>query len=171
MTEGPRFYGKHRATVINNVDPMLQGRIMFQLSDRFGLFPSSWAMPCVPFASLGMGGMVALPPAGATVWIEFEAGDPEYPIWTGGYWPTSGGFPALALAGATPANPNIHMQTTLGTTITLSDNPAQQVLIVTPTLASVTIGAAGVMIQNGQGASILMSGPSVIINNGALVVT
>jgi hypothetical protein len=105
------------------------------------------------------------------VWIEFEAGDPEHPIWSGAFWPDPGGFPPLALAGATPATPNIHLQTTTGTSVTLSDNPAQQVFIKTITGAMVVIGAAGITIMNGQGASIAMVGPSVIINNGALVVT
>ncbi|MEZ4769135.1 MAG: phage baseplate assembly protein V [Caldilineales bacterium] len=30
-------------------------------------------------------GLFAVPPVGANVWIEFEAGDPDYPIWAGGF--------------------------------------------------------------------------------------
>jgi hypothetical protein len=30
-----------------------------------------------------------IPPVGAGVWIEFEAGDPSRPIWCGGWWGTS----------------------------------------------------------------------------------
>jgi hypothetical protein len=105
------------------------------------------------------------------VWIEFEAGDPDFPIWSGAFWPDPGGFPPLALAGATPATPNIHFQTTTGTSVTLSDNPAQQVFVKTVTGAMISVGAAGITIMNGQGASIAMVGPSVIINNGALVIT
>jgi uncharacterized protein involved in type VI secretion and phage assembly len=170
VSAGPHYYGKYRATVLNNVDPMFQGRIQVQLGDRYGLFPSTWAMPSFPFAGKG-NGMVALPQLGSSVWVEFEAGDPDYPIWTGAFWPDAGGFPPLALAGATPVSPNIHIQTTLGTSITVSDNPASQVLIKTVTGAMVTIGAAGITIMNGQGASIAMVGPSVIINNGALTIT
>lgn len=170
MSAGPLYFGKYRATVLNNVDPMFQGRIQVQLGDRYGLFPSTWAMPSFPFAGKG-NGMVALPQLGSSVWVEFEAGDPDYPIWTGAFWPDAGGFPPLALAGATPVSPNIHIQTTLGTSITISDNPAQQVFIKTVTGAMVTIGAAGITIMNGQGASIAMVGPSVIINNGALTIT
>lgn len=171
MTSGPRYFGKYRATVLNNLDPMSQGRIQVQLSDRYGLFPSTWALPSLPFAAKGMAGMVALPQIGSMVWVEFEAGDPDYPIWTGAFWPDPGGFPVLALAGATPATPNLHFQTTTGVAVTLSDNPAQQVLVMTPTGALVSIGTAGITITNGQGASIVMAGPSVIINGGALVVT
>ena len=170
MSSGPLYFGKYRATVLNNVDPMFQGRIQVQLGDRYGLFPSTWAMPDFPFAGKG-NGMVALPQLGSAVWVEFEAGDPDYPIWTGAFWPDAGGFPPLALAAATPLTPNIHFQTVTGTSVTLSDNPAQQVFIKTVTGAMVLIGAAGVSIMNGQGASIAMVGPSVIINNGALTIT
>ena len=170
MSSGPLYFGKYRATVLNNVDPMFQGRIQVQLGDRYGLFPSTWAMPAFPFAGKG-NGMVALPQLGSAVWVEFEAGDPDYPIWTGAFWPDAGGFPPLALAAATPVTPNIHFQTVTGTSVTLSDNPAQQVFIKTVTGAMVMIGTAGITIMNGQGASIAMVGPSVIINNGALTIT
>lgn len=171
MSNGPRYFGKYRARVVNNLDPQNLGRIQVQLSDHYGPFPSSWALPCFPFAASGMAGVVALPQLDSTVWVEFEAGDPDYPIWSGGFYPDPGDFPELALAGATPATPNIHLQTSTGTSVTLSDNPAQQVFIRTATGAMVTIGATGITLENGQGASIQMSGPSVIINDGALVVT
>lgn len=171
MTSGPRHYGKYRATVLNNLDPMLRGRIQVQLGDRYGPFPSTWAEPAFPFAGKGAA-MVALPQMGSSVWIEFEAGDSDYPIWSGAFWPEEeAGFPPLALAGATPASPNIHFQTVSGNSVTLSDNPAQQVFVKTAGGAMITIGAAGITITNGQGASIAMVGPSVIINNGALTIT
>jgi uncharacterized protein involved in type VI secretion and phage assembly len=115
--------------------------------------------------------MVTLPQVGSSVWVEFEAGDLDCPIWTGAFWPDPGGVPPLAMAGATPLTPNIHLQTSTGTSVTLSDNPAQQILIRTAAGAMINIGAAGIQIQNGQGASIAMVGPSVIINNGALTIT
>lgn len=171
MSTSPRYYGKYRATVLLNLDPQNQGRVQVQLGDRYGLFPSTWAMPAFAFAAKGMAGVVALPQIGSAVWVEFEAGDPDYPIWSGAFYPDPFGFPVLAMAGATPATPNIHMQTTTGTSVTLSDNPAQQVLIRTAANAMIQIGAAGILITNGQGASIQLAGPSVIINNGALTVT
>jgi len=169
MTTGIRRYGKYRATVLNNLDAQNQGRIMVQLADIYGLFPSTWAMPAFPFAGINAGA-VALPAIGSQVWVEFEAGDPDMPIWTGGFWANPGGFPVLALAGATPATPNIHFQTSTGVAITLSDNPAQQVFIMTPAGQMMTMGASGIVITNGA-ASIAMVGPSVIINGGALTVT
>ncbi|WP_171169977.1 phage baseplate assembly protein V [Streptomyces sp. I05A-00742] len=169
MTSGPKYFGKYRATVLNTADPLVQGRIQVQLSDRYGLFPSTWALPAVPFAAKGTAGIIALPQTGSMVWVEFEAGDPDCPIWTGAFWPEPAGAPLLAMAG-TPATPNIHLQTTTGVSVTLSDMPAAQLQVLTPAGASIVVGAAGISISNGQ-ASIVLSGPSVIINGGALVVT
>src|SRR6476620_10878343 len=106
-----RFYGKNRGTVINNVDPLQIGRIQVLVPDVSNVIPSSWAMPCVPIAGKQMGTYI-VPQVGAGVWVEFEQGNPDYPIWVGGYWGTAAEVPALALAGV-PGNPNIVFQSTL----------------------------------------------------------
>jgi hypothetical protein len=46
---------------------------------------TGWCMACVPYAGPDVG-FAFLPEPGAGVWIEFEAGDPSRPIWTGGWW-------------------------------------------------------------------------------------
>jgi len=80
-----RFYGKYRGLVIENIDPEQIGRVLVQVPDVLGVIPSSWAMPCVPAAGIQAGCFI-VPPIGSQVWIEFEQGDPDYPIWTGGFW-------------------------------------------------------------------------------------
>jgi hypothetical protein len=79
-----RFYGKYRGTVENNIDPMHMGRIVATVPTVTGSLPSTWAMPCTPFPA-GTPSL-SVPPLGASVWIEFEAGDPNYPIWSGCFW-------------------------------------------------------------------------------------
>jgi hypothetical protein len=84
-----RHYGKYRGVVTDNADPSSIGRIKAQVPDVFG--PSvvtPWATPCAPYTGAGVG-LHAIPPVGAGVWIEFEAGDPSRPIWSGGWWGTS----------------------------------------------------------------------------------
>ena len=73
-----KYYGKYRGTVLNNVDPMQQGRLQVDVPDVLGGMPSSWAMPCVPFAGT-QAGMWAVPDIGSGVWMEFEQGDSELP--------------------------------------------------------------------------------------------
>lgn len=125
MSEGKpdRYYGKYRGTVINNVDPMRKARIQVEVPDVLALVPSSWAMPCVPFAGIQSGAFV-VPAIGAGVWVEFEQGDPNRPIWVGGYWSQPQAVPPMAHLAATtpPVSPVLTMETkTSG--LSISDTP------------------------------------------------
>lgn len=82
-----RYYGKYRGKVENNIDPMQLGRIQVSAPAVLGDGTLSWAMPCTPYAGSGVG-FFAIPPVGANVWVEFEGGDPDYPIWAGCFWGT-----------------------------------------------------------------------------------
>lgn len=163
-------YGKYRGMVLNNIDPEQRGRLLVQVPDVLGLGTSSWAMPCVPMAGIQMG-TYFVPLIGGGVWVEFEAGDPDHPIWTGGFWGSAAEVPALALAGI-PASPNIVLQTTGQNTIVVSDlpGPTGGIMLKSATGATLIVNDTGIYIQNGKGASIIMTGPTVTINNGALVI-
>src|SRR5262245_54526747 len=103
-----RHYGKHRGTVINNLDPLQLGRVNVQVPGVTGRLPSTWALPCVPIAGKQMGTFV-VPQIGAGVWVEFENGDINLPVWVGGFWGTAAEVPALALAGL-PGSPSLVFQ-------------------------------------------------------------
>jgi uncharacterized protein involved in type VI secretion and phage assembly len=165
------YFGIYRGTVVNNIDPMQLGRIMAIVPDVGGVTPSTWAMPAVPIAGKQMGTFM-VPQVGAGVWLQFEAGDPDRPVWVGGWWGIAAEVPALALAGV-PGDPNIVLQTTLQHTIVLSDlpGPTGGIMLKSTTGATIIVNDTGIYIQNGRGASIIMAGPTVTINNGALVVT
>ncbi len=168
MTE--RYYGKYRGMVLNNVDPMQQGRIQVQVPDVAGLIPASWAMPCVPFTGT-QSGVYVVPQVGAGVWVEFEQGNPDYPIWVGGFWGSAAEVPALALAGV-PVSPSIVLQTGGQNALMLSDlpGPTGGILLKSTTGALISINETGITISNGQGATIMLNGPAVTINQGALMV-
>lgn len=80
----PRYWGKYRGTVIDNIDLTQQARLLCDVPALPGML-LNWALPCVPYAGLEQG-FFALPPIGANVWVEFEGGDPNYPVWTGCFW-------------------------------------------------------------------------------------
>ena len=82
-----RFYGKYRGLVVNNVDPLQLGRLQAMVPEVLGESPSGWAQPCAPYGGTACG-FFAIPPVGAGVWIEFEAGDVSRPIWAGTWWAT-----------------------------------------------------------------------------------
>jgi len=165
------LYGKFRATVIDNIDPMQMGRLLVQVPDVSNVLPSTWAMPCVPFAGV-MSGMYAVPAIGSGVWVEFEQGDPDFPVWVGCFWGSTAEVPALALA-APPVLQNVVIQTTGQNALMISDvpGPTGGILLKSATGAMISISEVGITISNGQGATITMAGPSVIINEGALAVT
>lgn len=158
------FFGKYRGTVGNNLDPMQQGRIQVSVPAVLGDGRFSWAMPCTPYAGPGVG-FFAVPPVGANVWVEFEGGDPDYPIWSGCFW-GAGEAPAM------PAIAEMKVLKTSTATITLNDIPgAGGITIETITGMKIIFNVTGIEITNGQGGGIKLTGPLVSVNNGALEVT
>ena len=166
-----KFYGKYRGTVLNNIDPLQIGRILVQVPDVSSLLPSTWAMPCLPTGGI-QSGVFTVPLIGAGVWIEFEQGDIDYPLWTGVFFGSAAEVPALARL-VPPGVPGITMQTPLQSGIVISDvpGPTGGIMLKSPLGASIIVNDTGIYIQNGKGASIVMVGPSVTVNTGALVIT
>jgi len=121
MSNGQKYYGKYRGTVINNLDPEQIGRLMIGVADTGGPIPSTWAMPCFPISGKQMGAYM-IPQIGAGVWVEYEQGDTDFPIWSGCWYGSAAEVPALALAG-NPASPNIVLQTGLQNSLVISDLP------------------------------------------------
>lgn len=171
MTAPQKFFGKYRANVVNNVDPLQIGRIQVIAPDVSAVMLSSWAMPCVPIAGIQTG-TFAVPPIGAGVWVEFEQGDPDYPVWVGGYWGNAAEVPSLARI-VPPAVSGFTMQTLLQNGIVVSDvpGPTGGIMLKSTTGASIIVNDTGIYIQNGKGASILLVGPTITVNQGALVIT
>jgi uncharacterized protein involved in type VI secretion and phage assembly len=116
-------------------------------------------------------GAYMLPQIGAGVWVEFEQGNRDYPIWSGSWYGVVAEVPVLALAGP-PVSPNIVLQTAGQNAVVVSDlpGPTGGIMLKSATGATITVNDTGIYIQNGKGASIVMTGPTVTVNNGALVV-
>lgn len=168
MSDG-RFYGKFRGSVRNNIDPLMKGRLLVEVADVGGNLLSSWAMPCLPVAGMNMG-MFTVPPIGAGVWVEFERGDPDYPVWVGGFY-AEADVPVMARM-VPPGVSGITLQTLAKNGIVISDvpGPSGGILIQTSTGAMISVSDTGIIISNGKGAAINMTGPTVDINLGALTV-
>jgi uncharacterized protein involved in type VI secretion and phage assembly len=168
-----QYLGKYRGTVTLNVDPEMRGRLQVMVPDVLQFVPATWAEACVPLAGpTGPPmGVFLVPPIGAGVWVEFEHGDLDRPIWVGCRWGAQSDIPPLAHAGL-PVSPNIVMQTAGQNAFVISDlpSPIGGIMLKSTTGASIIVNDTGIYIQNGKGASIVMVGPSVTINNGALTV-
>jgi hypothetical protein len=172
MNTKPQAYqGKYRGTVINNIDPLQIGRLLVQVPDVTSIGPSSWAMPCVPMAGINAG-VLSVPIIGSGVWVEYEQGDPDYPIWVGGFWGNTAEVPVLSHT-VPPAVPSITLQTPLANGVVISDvpGPTGGIQLITNSGAMILVTDAGIIISNGQGASITLTATVVDINAGALTVT
>ena len=125
-------------------------------------------MPCLPVAGI-QNGMFTVPIIGSGVWIEFEQGDPDYPIWIGCFYGSPAEVPAMARI-VPPGVPGITLQTPLQNGLTISDvpGPTGGILIKTPTGAMISVNDTGIIISNGKGAIINMASNTIDINGGAL---
>lgn len=165
-----RFYGKYRGVVVNNIDVNQLGRIQVQVPEIGPLPLLTWAMPCLPVGGMQMG-FFSVPLVGAGVWVEFEQGDPDYPIWTGCYF-ASHEVPNRVKEVPVPAIPSITLQTVLQNSVQISDlpGPTGGIQIKHGLGAMISVTDLGITITNGRGATITMIGNIVDINSGALTV-
>lgn len=162
-----RFYGKFRGVVTDNMDPLMLGRVKARVPEVTGDDESGWAMPCAPFGGSGMG-MLAIPDTGAGVWIEFERGDPDFPIWAGCWWGGPNEIPPAMLA---PPYQKTMIRTKGGNVVTLDDTPGVGgITLETSSGQKLKLSATGVELDNGMGGVIKIMGPKVDVNNGALEV-
>jgi len=156
-----QYYGKYRGKVVANVDPMRMGRVLIACPHVLGI-ATNWAMPCLPFAGPTEGFFV-LPMPGSNVWVEFEQGDPNRPIWTGQFWDV-GVNPLAAL----PPTTRVHIKT-LNTELTLDEALGVKLAITLPVPCTISLGPAGVQVSCGA-ASVKLDPARVVLNDGALEV-
>ena len=156
-----RFFGKYRGTVSSVDDPEKMGRITANVPAVYGEDTESpWALPCVPFAGPGHG-LVLLPEVDDGVWIEFEGGDPSFPIWSGGFWardemPEPGADQVRALV------------TRAGHQLVLDDDEGKLQLIHSGG-AELTMTDNDITLKIGS-TKIVLSSAGVVVNNGAFEV-
>ena len=150
------FFGKYRGMVTNNDDPTGRGRIEVLVPAVMGEQPV-WALPCAPYAGNNMG-VYMVPEPGSGVWVEFEAGDPSYPIWVGCFWGDNEAPKNERGAQAAPPLKIIRSQQGLMVTlddnqqvITLSDKDGSNVVTIEVEQGKVTVkGTLKVVVESPQ---------------------
>jgi uncharacterized protein involved in type VI secretion and phage assembly len=149
--------------VLSNADPQRLGRITATVPDVLGQAPSPWALPCFPTAGI-QAGIYAVPAPGSGVWIEFEQGDADRPIWSGCWYGSAAEVPAHVLA-APPDSPPIVLQTPSGNAIRISDAAdGAGILLTTSSGAWIRLGDSGIELANGKGATVRLVGSQVHLN-------
>ncbi|MFO0952902.1 MAG: phage baseplate assembly protein V [Isosphaeraceae bacterium] len=153
------FLGRYRGSVTDNADPLNLGRVRALVPKVLGKVPSGWATPSAPYAGKGVG-FFAVPPVGAGVWVEFEAGDVSLPVWSGAWWAN----------GQTPDAPKPEvkvLKTSAGHTVTLDDTEgAEKVEIVEKSGMRILLDENGVTIDRAGEAKIVLDGSGITIDKG-----
>lgn len=161
------FFGKFRGEVVSNEDDQGRGRLEVKVPAVMGAQPI-WALPCIPYAGPGEG-FYALPPAGANVWIEFEGGDANFPVWVGCFW-------GDGQIDSADADPKIKFLRTASAAIRIDDG-AGTVTIETGDGTVLTIGGGEIKLEaaeinhEGGGAKLSLSAAGLDVNNGAFSVS
>lgn len=115
---GLSFFGKYRGRVKDNNDPAKLGRVLVEVPAVSGM-QTNWALPATPYAGPGVG-LLLLPPVDALVWVEFEGGNPDFPIWTGCFWGRAEDVPIVYQRNA--ADPaRVKVLKTASTTVIIDD--------------------------------------------------
>lgn len=79
-----RFYSIYRAIVIDNEDPLNLNRLLIHVPDITN--NNVWAFPKHQPGSNGYGAKYLTPQKDEIVYVEFQTGDPQYPIWSFHGW-------------------------------------------------------------------------------------
>jgi len=148
-------YGKFRGVVADNQDPEQRGRLKLQVPAVLGKQKTDWALPCLPFGGDAGCGWFAVPKVGAQVWVEFEEGDIQRPIWTGTFWPQQNQVPKEAQK----SDPTTYLfQTPAGHVLQFDDaSGKERFRLLHPSKAQVLIDHQGVMtLTDAQGSKITL---------------
>ncbi|MEM8698765.1 MAG: phage baseplate assembly protein V [Pseudomonadota bacterium] len=156
--------GKYAATVADINDPLRMGRIRATIPRVLQEELSAWALPCLPYAGPDAG-LFAVPPVGAGVWIEFEEGEVDRPIWCGGWWPQgdtpqgeeglAGNQPTKVLKTETGLNVTLDDD---GESIVVSDGPGSNKITVKSRFGEIEISATGKVVIDAQQIELVESG-------------
>lgn len=150
-----RYLGKFTGVVLDNDDPSGIGRLNVQVPEVLS-GSTGWCLPALPYAGNGVG-LAIVPPVGASVWVEWPAGDlGKPPIWSGAYWTNGNG-----VAGAGPGT--IVLVTPGGHRVELSDDNSS-IKMAASGGATLILDGNGITLDNGQGATITLQGSAISLN-------
>lgn len=178
-----KYYGKYRGFVVDNRDPEQRARIRVRVPSVFGQQDTYWALPCLPFGGLADQGLFLVPEVGAQVWIEFEEGNPDFPIWTGVFWQPQQAVPDEAKKAEpttrvlkTPSGHVLQFDDEAGAEQTRLHHPAGSELTIDhqgtvdlsdPNGSRLTLDTASnkVTLQDGNGNSLVMDASGTVVSD------
>jgi uncharacterized protein involved in type VI secretion and phage assembly len=166
-----RYFGKYTGFVSDNSDPEKRGRLRVKVPAVLGPdVISGWALPCAPFGGQASQGFFFVPDVDAGVWVEFEGGDPDYPIWVGTFWSKPGGTTEVPAPAGSQSPPTSKIIATKKHIVEFADADNQEAIKITDTTNNntVVLDSNGIAIkdQNGNEIVLAQSGIDIKDQNG-----
>jgi len=149
------YYGKYRGFVVDNQDPLQHARLLLRVPSVLGSQTTGWALPCLPFGGLANQGLLMVPEVDAQVWVEFEEGNVDHPIWVGTFWQPDADIPEEGQL----AEPTTRVLRTPSGHVLQFDDAAgeEQFRLAHPAGSEYTVDAAGtVQLTDAAGASVTL---------------
>ncbi|PYR72029.1 MAG: hypothetical protein DMF86_24730 [Acidobacteria bacterium] len=167
-----RFYGKYRGFVVDNADPQKRGRLRVTVPSVLGDVVSGWALPCAPYGGHAGRGFFFIPEKKDGVWVEFESGLLEFPVWVGTFFSQPGGTTEAPPPGNSQSPPTSKIIKTAKHTIELADADNSEAIIVTDSTNknTITIDKNGVLIVDGNGNKVKLESGGVTIESSKIKV-
>jgi hypothetical protein len=163
-----RFYGKYRAFVKDNADPDKRGRLRLQIPSVLGPdVLSGWALPCAPYGGRAGCGFFFIPENDDGVWVEFEGGLLEYPVWVGTFWTKANAASEAPPPGDSQSPPTSKIIKTLKHTIELADG-SDTLTISDCNDNKVTLDPSGVLVEDGNGNKVTLASGGVTIESSKI---
>lgn len=171
-----RYHAKYRGLVAKNDDPEHLGRLKVKVPSVLGdQVVSGWALPCVPYGGMTGQGLLAVPDVGAGVWVEFEEGDLEFPVWVGTFWSKPAGKTELPRANGPNgaeidvSNPPTRriLKTSSGHTIQIEDADGKDMILIyeATNKHTVVLNRDGIKITDGTGNYVKMTSNSFTLHS------
>lgn len=81
---GVNYFGTYRGTVVATNDPLNLKRVRLKIPKLFGESWTKWSDPSAPTLIGTAPSTVTVPAVGTVVFVMFENGDTDYPVWLSG---------------------------------------------------------------------------------------
>lgn len=163
------YYGKYKGFVVDNDDPENLGRLKVKVPSILGEdVVTGWAMPCLPYGGANDQGFFFIPEIDAGVWVEFEEGNLEYPVWAGTFWSKPAGASEAPKPGDAQSPPTRKIiRTVKGNSIELEDKDNEETLIIIEKTNNnkVTMDKNGIIFEDGSGNKIILDKNGIIIED------
>jgi hypothetical protein len=171
-----RYHGKYRGLVVDNADTQHLGRLRVKVPSVLGdQTVTGWATACVPYGGQPGQGLFAVPDRDAGVWVEFEEGDLEFPVWVGTFWSKPGGTTEVPVTrdrtgaeGEVSDPPTRRILTTArGHTVQIEDAEGKDMILIYEKEHEhrIVLDGEGVVVADGHGNSIVLTKDKVTITS------